>query len=159
MKTQWDIYVDGGSKKKDGTRLQKGEQVTKDNSVGASGVVWLKDGELMRKRGYTCEKYYTNNMCELAAILYCLRPLVLHHSDDKILIHSDSAYSINVVKGRNIPKTNAKLILQIRKKLKLFSDVHFVKVKGHSGNQYNDMADGLCTDMMRKCKIDSVTPL
>ena len=83
----------------------------------------------------------TNNIAELTAI-----GRVLDCLDDpaqKVIIHTDSEYSIGVlVKGWKA-KANRELILSLRKRLSRFPDVELRKVKGHAGIPENELVDKL----------------
>jgi ribonuclease HI len=88
----------------------------------------------------------TNNIAELTAIhqafMYILQNI---NSDKKIIIFSDSLYSINVIKGLWRIKKNRKLIYNIKKLVlvanSLGMNIEFKKVKGHSGIMGNELAD------------------
>lgn len=88
----------------------------------------------------------TNNRQELGAIIHA----VLHTPEEsKLLICSDSRYSIGVLSGEMRAHTNEDLIAYYRK---FVSDrrikVHFRWVAGHSGDYWNEMVDSMCTAAM-----------
>lgn len=89
----------------------------------------------------------TNNRMELMAILVS----IMKFSDHKVVIHTDSQYSIDCVtkwssgwskKGWPDSVKNADIIRAIYR-LYCFCDVSFVKVKAHSGILLNEQADSL----------------
>lgn len=107
------------------------------------------------------EKNTTNNRMELTAILKTLIWIYKKHKELKIdtfNIHSDSAYAINSINNgwlikwsKNDWKTksgevkNKDIWLDIFAYLKLINSlnmkVNFIKVKGHSGDTFNEMVD------------------
>lgn len=86
----------------------------------------------------------TNNREELGAIIHTVMSIP---DNSRILIHSDSEYSIGVLSRNMRGKKNPDL-------LKIFWDivqeknltVDFRWVRGHSGVKYNEMVDSLCTE-------------
>ena len=83
----------------------------------------------------------TNNIAELTAILR-----VLESVDDpskKLLIHTDSTYSMGVLTKGWKPKANQCLIARIKQVLGGFPKLEFVKVKGHAGVPENELVDEL----------------
>jgi len=145
----WDIYTDGGSRKKTGKRLFKGEKCSSSNMNTASGVVWIKDGEMVRNKGFLNRNLWTNNQAELEAIRLALVPLMQNRSKDTVRIYTDSEYCINVLTNGRKLQVNAAQVSELRVLLTLFTDLEFVKVKGHSGLEYNEMADCLATAALK----------
>lgn len=107
----------------------------------------------------------TNNMMELAGPLFVLEYLYTTEDPNNIevTIHTDSEYVVKgasewihkwILKGWKTTKGPVKN-LEIWKALKAFLDkmnVHFVWVKGHNGNQFNEKCDKLA-NKARKEKI------
>jgi len=86
----------------------------------------------------------TNNIAELTAVLLTLQ--IINDKKCKVEINTDSQYVIGALqKNYNVNK-NQKLIKQIKDEIKKFNEVKFVKVKAHSTNYYNNMADQLAVD-------------
>lgn len=99
----------------------------------------------------------TNNNMELMAIVRALKHLRARNLNvkvDKVEVYSDSAYCINSIQLGWLQKwklngwvtrsgEEVKNLELWKSYLKLSSgvDLKFVKVKGHSGDVYNDMAD------------------
>jgi ribonuclease HI len=81
----------------------------------------------------------TNNIAELTAIEQALKTLKRH--DLPVIIHTDSIYAINVLAKGFKARKNTELVEKIRKMLEEFSDVKIIKVQGHCGNEFNEMAD------------------
>ena len=95
----------------------------------------------------------TNNMAELRAIDYALW-YTIEHLDPikglKIVIHSDSEYSINVITGKKRSHANLEQLAKIKghiDKLKeLGAELSFEHVLAHTGktddkSKYNDIVD------------------
>ncbi len=83
----------------------------------------------------------TNNVAELRAIKTGLEALT--QRDKPVVIYSDSMYCIGILsKGWNA-KANQELVAEIRVLVASFTDLKFVKVKGHSDNVGNNKADEL----------------
>ncbi len=85
----------------------------------------------------------TNNIAELQAIAIALQVIPIEDREKAINIYTDSTYSIGVLTQGWKAKANKELIAEIKALLQDFSDVQFIKVKGHSGDPGNEMADEL----------------
>lgn len=110
------------------------------------------------------ESQTTNNRMELKAVVTAMRKIVKLNEEEIYEIHSDSAYVVNAVENGWIDKWKKngwkttrnervknqdlwKELLRLRKALKeLGFEVSFVKVKGHAGNMFNEMADKLARE-------------
>lgn len=101
----------------------------------------------------------TNNEQEMKAILYAACQGVLAKED--VLIYSDSAYAINTfsnwmynwekngwVKGDGKTPENLEVVQAFFEVSKMI-EVTFVKVKGHSKNLFNELADNLATGKIK----------
>lgn len=115
-------------------------------------------GAILMYKGRTKEisggiKDTTNNIMEITAVLEALKCLKVK-SD--VQVYSDSAYVVNAVemgwleswKKNNWIKADKKQVKNIElweELLKLLNvhNVKFVKVKGHSDNEYNNRCDRL----------------
>lgn len=84
----------------------------------------------------------TNNIAELEAIRQGL--LAVKNKKTPIKIFTDSAYCIGALTSSswNIKK-NIGLINLIKTLMSKFNDLKFIKIDGHSGNEYNEMANAL----------------
>lgn len=120
------------------------------------------------------KRYTTNNEMELTAVVEALKIYIDNHvlmEMDEIEINSDSAYVVNAInqgwikqwqKTNWITTTKGKPVrnCELWKKLvDLFSDlewlnvkVTFIKVKGHSGNEFNELVDELAREEILKIK-------
>lgn len=90
----------------------------------------------------------TNNIAELTAIKVALEEL--KRIDLPVRIFSDSSYAIGLLTKNWKPKKNQELIFEIRTLMNKFSDLAFIKVKGHSGIKENEVADFLATSAIKK---------
>jgi len=90
----------------------------------------------------------TNNVAELTAIQEGLA--ALKRKDLPVRIYSDSTYAIGLLTQEWKPKTNQKLVHGIRALADSFSDLSFIKVKGHAGIRENEVADTLATSAIKK---------
>ena len=97
----------------------------------------------------------TNNAEEMKAILYAAYRARL--AGESAVIYSDSAYAINTFTNwmyswerNNWTKSDGKVpenldLVKAFFDLSKTMDINFIKVKGHKGNKYNELADKLAT--------------
>ncbi len=99
------------------------------------------------------DKNTTNNIMEITAVLQALRLLKF---ECKVQIYSDSAYVVNAFKNGWIynwmkngwktankePVKNKELWIELYEFTKKH-EIEFIKVKGHSDNEYNNRCDEL----------------
>jgi len=104
----------------------------------------------------------TNNIMELTAIHKALLSLTIGElTDSDLIIHSDSAYTIGCLhtwidgwkrngwkKSNGDEILNIDLIKEIDALLRQAKSYRFIKVKGHSGDSFNDYVDRLCNIAM-----------
>ena len=109
---------------------------------------------------YGGSKSTTNNIMELTAVIKAAEWLVLfHNTKEKIIFHLDSAYIINCyeqkwynkwIKNNWITTKNESVKnKELWEKLIVIFEqpnFHFVKVKGHSGEKGNEIADKLANE-------------
>lgn len=106
------------------------------------------------------EKETTNNKMELTAALEALRRL---KQPCEVNLYSDSAYLINAFQqgwlekwirsGWKRNKNEEVKNVELWKELVTLSNYHkirWIKVKGHSDNEYNNRCDKLATDEIKK---------
>lgn len=145
------IYTDGSCSKNPGP--------------GGYAFVMLskRDNPILQVSG--CEVNTTNNRMELKAILSALKHIWNNHEynnkNSVIQIYSDSAYCLNALsqnwlenwkkndwvnkKGEEIKNVGLwKDVYFYRKKIR--SRIEYIKVKGHSGNYYNELVDKLAKE-------------
>ena len=99
----------------------------------------------------TISKYIgiaTNNIAELEAIRVALAEI--KNPELPVRIYTDSSYALGLLSLGWKPKKNQDLVFSIKKAMKKFRDLQFVKVRGHAGDQGNEMADRLATDAVKE---------
>lgn len=100
------------------------------------------------------EEKTTSNRMELTAILKSLLALGHEAHQSKVIVYSDSAYSVNAFRDNWVKKweengyqtkqgrlKNKDLWIPLIYVVKQFQDIEFIHVKGHKGNKYNEEAD------------------
>lgn len=126
---------------------------------GGFGVLEIINEQPVFAYGKQCD-YTTNNREELKGILWIMLTCGVHKNSRKIapIVYSDSAYSINTLtnwmfnwaknnwlKSNNQPPENLDLIKAYYDHYKKGYRIQLEKVKGHSGNKWNDIVDKLAT--------------
>lgn len=107
------------------------------------GCVILIDGEVHTSHGGFIGQG-TNNIAEVKGVEYGLQVLKeLDYNWEEIIIYTDSQYAIGLFTKNWKAKVNKELINKVKKDLEDFPNLAFVWVKGHSGDEYNEMADQL----------------
>lgn len=135
-----------------------------ENSEGGWGVVVFNELSV-------CDYYYgeycedtTNNREELKAMLYALELTQTKYKQHKCNIYSDSAYVVNMcrewiwnwqsrgwTRAGNQPIENLDLVKQIYNYLIIeFHNFTIWKIKGHSGELGNEIADAIATNDQAK---------
>ena len=153
----FDIYTDGACSGNPG----KG---------GYAFVIIKNDKEILKMSG--CKENATNNMMELRAIVRSLKHVnrFIAGVESVVRIHSDSAYCINPIKmgwlkvwKENGWKTKAGDPI---KNVELWKELdsmlndkkiqyEFIKVKGHSGNKYNELVDHAARNSINRLNADA----
>lgn len=144
--TRLEIYCDGGC---------RGNQTSANVGGWGAYLVW---GERTLEL-YGGQPNTTNNKMELLGAIEGLR--AVKNKDVPVDVFVDSAYVLNgitqwvhgwIKKGwvnsKKEPVANKELWLQLLDEKKKFSDITFHKVKGHSDNVGNNMADALANRAM-----------
>lgn len=95
----------------------------------------------------------TNNKMELMAILSAVASIP---AGSTLVVYTDSRYCIQVLTNKanadNFTRPNANVIRQYFNYASRLKTVHFEWIKGHDGNEYNEMVDALAqsrTEEMR----------
>lgn len=128
----------------------------KENTIGGFGIVLMyNDIKKEIKRGF---RDTTNNIMELSAVIEALSIL---KEPCEVKLYSDSAYVINAINQnwiknwqKNGWKTASKEPVKNRElweKLIELVNIHkveFIKVKGHSDNEFNNRCDKLANEAM-----------
>lgn len=128
----------------------------KENALGGYGIILIyKNNKKEVKRAFPDT---TNNKMELSAVIDALSMLT---EACNVEVYSDSAYVVNAInqnwldnwmkKGwktaNKEPVKNKELWLKLIELLK-YHKVKFIKVKGHSDNEYNNRCDQLANEAM-----------
>jgi ribonuclease HI len=134
---------------------------------GWSVIISNADG-VTKKTGFKSRT--TNNEMELTAVLEALREIDIISGGGLVkidfVIYSDSAYVVNAINNEWLTKwkmnhwrtskeeevKNKKLWMSVYLKLGLLKrnlDIKFSKVKGHSGNAMNELADKMARESAR----------
>ena len=123
-----------------------------ENFGGYGAVLLYKDNV---KEIYGGEKNTTNNIMELTAIIKALE--TLKRRDIPVEVYSDSAYIVNCIKdkwyinwrrngwitSKKTPVENKELWEKLLNQIESLSSFKLIKVKGHAGDKYNELADEL----------------
>lgn len=157
----YEIYTDGATSKN-------------GHEDAAGGYAWalIKDGECVDYAARSLTPA-TNNICEMMAIISACEEILPSLDDfDKVNVYSDSAYCVNCYKqfwwrawlhnnwvnSKKEPVKNREFWERI---IPFFQDprFQFIKVKGHAGDKWNELVDGLavaarCGNPTRKEKED-----
>ena len=89
------------------------------------------------------ELHATNNTMELKAIIKGCK--AIQESGAIVIVVSDSKYALNVLSGKWKAKTNLELIREHTENSQRLNII-YTWVKGHNGNELNEMADRLAQD-------------
>jgi len=129
-----EVYIDGSSKGNPGP--------------GGAGIV-IKDNsaqETMGIRGIPLG-YVTNNQAEFLALKHALIELKNQRlSHDPVNILTDSQLVVGIFSQNWKARANLELVMEIRDLLKEFPQLTFAYVRGHNGNQGNELADSLAQE-------------
>lgn len=133
-----------------------------DENIGGYGAVLIyKDN---RKEICGGEVNTTNNRMELKACIMALQ--ALKKKNIPIEIHTDSAYLCNCfnqkwyvkwqkngwINSKKEPVENKDLWSELIDLVNSFNSINFIKVKGHSGIELNELADALANKGMAEVK-------
>ena len=126
----------------DGSALNNGCK----NSIASYGIVILliENGNIIGEKQYSglCDPVNsTNNYAEITAALVGLKKIT-----DKTIpvkVYSDSQYLVQTINSNWNINANKELWEKLFEEIRTFDSVEFIKVKGHGGNKYNEIADNL----------------
>lgn len=140
------LYTDGGC---------RGNQ--SDNNIGAWGVYMVYGDVSKEIKGG--EINTTNNIMELKGCIEGLK--AIKNKTLPVEVYLDSAYVLNGItnwiegwkkKGwrtaNKKPVLNKELWIELDSERNKFNNIEFIKVKGHAGNEGNEIADRLCNEAM-----------
>ena len=158
-----ELYTDGAC---------RGNGQVADAPSGIGAVLLIPEKQPIYLKEKLNFKPNTNNKAEIFAVIRGLELLFEYYSPfdknefvkDKLTIYSDSAYMINGITNwindwrennwMNSKKElvkNKELWEYLDKRIHFFEqdfDIEFVKVKGHSGNKWNEKCDRLANEAM-----------
>ena len=144
-----------------------------ENSSGGFGVVITKDNKLVAMYRKDCETSTTNNREELKAILYAFLNYGVKEKNDWNnnipIVYSDSNYCVqtfndwmfrwaknNWIKSdKKIPE-NLDLIQAYYDWYQKGYRIDLRKVKGHSNNKWNELADKLATGKITSEEVNKI---
>ena len=142
-----EIYVDGSCIK---------------NNKGGFGVVVTENNNILTTYSERFEDT-TNNQMELKAILWAMHYIIDNNITDKVIIYSDSQYAIASLRdwapgwgrkgwgrSKERPVLNLELLKEGYKLLGDYGNIILKKVKGHSGVEFNELADRIATNIEEK---------
>lgn len=131
----------------------------KPNAIGGWGFVIVQDDQAVIEGYGSIPELNTNNQNEIKSITDALAKLIESgvSQNAQINVEMDSAYVLNCVKdewyiswikngwknAKKQPVANKELWLVFLEHLLWFDNISFNKIKGHSGNKWNEMADRL----------------
>ncbi len=126
------IYTDGASK----------------GNPGPSGCgIYINYKDTKLYNSYWLGDNKTNNYAELTAIKLALS--LIKNKSMPIIIYTDSQYCIGVLTKNWKKNINQKLIEEIERLIEEFKYITFIKVKAHSTNEGNNMADQLANEAIK----------
>lgn len=158
--TKLEVYTDGGSRNNG-----------KPNALGSWGYVMVSDDVNVREDKGSDTDFITNNQNEILAVIKALTSIVYTGKD--VVVYSDSAYVVNCINdkwyvnwqkngwknSKKKPVENKELWEELLNQISRVEDecivnVSFSKVKGHSGNKWNEHADLLVNEAMDEVLYD-----
>ena len=120
---------------------------SRNNDEGAFAFVILDSEEREVKRNAYKISHETNNRAELKAIIAAFHQLPA--KDCSVLVVSDSQYALNTIAGKWSRNANEDLFpISDRIIREKNLNVTYKWVKGHSGVEYNELCDQLCTQVL-----------
>ena len=131
------IYADGAC---------RGNQFAEN--IGGYGVVLLY-GE-HKKELKDAFKNVTNNQMEILSVIEGLKALKQY--DIPVEIYSDSQYVVNTINLNWKKNANQDLWEELYNYIGKAKHIEFIKVKGHSDNEFNNRADKLANEAMDALK-------
>lgn len=115
------------------------------NDEGAYAFVILDESNNEVRRYAKKIVKETNNRAELKAIISAI--LQLPQDATHVVVNSDSQYALNTLSGKWKRKMNLDLFKLWDDLIKeLCLTIEYKWVRGHNGNEYNELCDKLCND-------------
>ena len=115
---------------------------------GSIGVVVVDQGIVTMTFGAFLGRHVSNNIAELEAIIKGLR--LVKHLNRPVVIFTDSAYALYSLCDIFAGSKNREVIESIQAYIDIYPHkVSFVKVKGHDGLIYNEIADKIASNLLQ----------
>lgn len=133
------VYIDGSSKGNPGP--------------GGAGVVIIENTGNQKSLGIPLG-HVTNNQAEFLALKHALiklRQRLLY--EFPISVVTDSALVVGIFSQNWKAKANLELVVEIKRMLREFVNITFMHVKGHNGNEGNELADSLAQEAAESQKV------
>jgi ribonuclease HI len=129
-----EIYIDGSSKGNPGPG-GAGIVLTEASTQKILGTLGIPLG------------YVTNNQAEFLALKHALLELQRRGLSEHLnKIPTDSQLVVGIFSQSWRARANLELVMEIRDLLKEFPQLTFAYVRGHNGNQGNELADSLAQE-------------
>ena len=126
-------------------------------------LIFSQKDQHVKHMAKVAKRGHTNNQMELLAIDAALAAMPMKH----VVIHTDSAYAIgclsmwhygwrrnNWLDSKGEPVKNREIIEGILEKINKVTSLSFVKVKAHSGEQFNSVVDHMCQELTARMIAD-----
>jgi len=146
----------------DGSCSGNGEK----ENFGGIGVVLVKDNKVVKE--YSKPIFNTtNNRAEMKAVILAIQiaKILNKNVPREILIYSDSAYVVQTAnkwmfnwaskgwkKADNKEPENLDLVKSLYQLMQFERAIKIVKIKGHNGHEFNELADDLATRATEEAK-------
>lgn len=128
-----EIYTDGSCKPTNPGPAGYGYVIIVDGKVHSSGGNYIGEA--------------TNNIAEVKAIEHVLEVIKNAGWDwESMTLYTDSQYAVGLFTKNWKPKVNVELINKVKSELENFPNLVIKWVRGHDGNEFNEMADGFAKE-------------
>jgi len=111
------------------------------------GVVIIYNGHKKEISEYIGEA--TNNIAEIEAVIVGLSQLK-YPEKTHVRLYTDSQWVVGALTQNWKIKRNAELVDEAKKLAGRVDKLDVVKVKGHAGNEFNELADRLARDAIKR---------
>ena len=111
------------------------------------GVVIIYNGHKKEISEYIGEA--TNNIAEIEAVIVGLSQLK-YPEKTHVRLYTDSQWVVGALTQNWKIKKNVELVEQARKLAGMVAKLDVVKVKGHAGNEFNELADRLARNAIKR---------
>lgn len=130
------IYIDGAC---------SSNQLEQEKRIMGIGCVLLYKGNPTYIQKRVKDDNKSNQRAELYALLAALKRINSDGAKHPIRVRTDSAYVIGCMTGWK-RKVNLDLFIKLDEQKKRFSKLEFEQLKGHSGDEMNELADSLAVE-------------